>query len=238
MRPSLVRFLAVSLSVDRPLGLSELFAETIRLYGERIGAAVGLGLPVAGALAVTFWSHAVVDTIVVSLAFTLTYAAAARVAAGEGIAEAGAQAALRLPTLLVLTLVVAVPFALALQQLFLLFVAVAWLGVSGFSIPVAMLERDPNATDWFGRLGYTLYRSLQLARAEYLHAVGIMAALVITYAICFGVLVAALVGFGDNGRDVAALIATGVLAPFFFLGLSVLYFEQKVRALSSRRDNA
>lgn len=228
----------MSLSVDRPLGLSELFAETIRLYGERIGAAVGLGLPVAAALAVTLWSHAVVDTIVASLAFTLTYAAAARVAAGEGIAEAWAQAALRLPTLLVLTLVVAVPFALALQQLFLLFVAVAWLGVSGFSIPVAMLERDPDATDWFGRLGYTLYRSLQLARAEYLHAVGVMAALVITYAICFGVLVAALVGFGDNGREVAALIATAVLAPFFFLGLSVLYFEQKVRALSSRRDNA
>jgi hypothetical protein len=29
------------------------------------------------------------------------------------------------------------------------------------------------------------------------------------------------------------VLANGVLGPFFFLGLSLLYFEQKSRALSS-----
>jgi hypothetical protein len=48
------------------------------------------------------------------------------------------------------------------------------------------------------------------------------------------VLAATLVGFADNGRAVAVAIAQVILAPLFFLGLSVLYFEQKVRALSSR----
>lgn len=218
------------MSVDRPLGLGEILAETVRLYGERFWAAVGLGLPSAGAFAVVLWAHAALDVVVLSLAFALTYAAAARVAAGDRIAEAWGQVAVRLPTLLVLMLVVAVPFALAVGQLYLLLVAVAWLGLTGFAIPVAMLERDPEAKDWFARLGYTLYRSFALARAEYLHAVGVAAALVITYVLLYGVLVAALVGFGENGRGVAGIIATGVLAPFFFLGLSVLYFEQRARA--------
>jgi hypothetical protein len=227
----------MSVTVNRPLTLSEVLAETVRLYGARFGAAVGLGLPSAGAFAITLWGPAVVDTLVVSIALTLSYAAASRVTTGDGIAEAWAQTAVRLPVLLVLVLVVAVPFALALQQLFLLVVAVAWLGLSGFSIPVAMVERDPEAGGWFGRLGYTLVRSFELARAEYLHAFGVAAALVLAYAVSFGVLVGALVGFGDNGQDVAAVIATAVLAPFFFLGLSVLYFEQRTRALSSRRDD-
>jgi hypothetical protein len=33
---------------------------------------------------------------------------------------------------------------------------------------------------------------------------------------------------------VAVLLAQIVLAPLFFLGLSILYFEQKARAVSSR----
>ena len=53
----------------------------------------------------------------------------------------------------------------------------------GFSIPVAMLEQDPEGKTWFDRLGYTLFRSVSLARAEYLHAMGISAALVIVYVV-------------------------------------------------------
>ena len=38
-----------------------------------------------------------------------------------------------------------------------------------------------------------------------------------------------LTGFADNGRLAATVIANGVVGPFFFLGLSLLYFEQKAR---------
>jgi hypothetical protein len=126
-----------------------------------------------------------------------------------------------------------VPFALAVTQLFLLLLAVAWLGLMGFSIPVAMLERDPEATRWFDGVAYTLTRSVSLARVEYLHAVGIAAALVLLYIVLGIVLATALVGFADNGREIAIAITQVLLAPLFFLGLSVLYFEQKVRARAS-----
>jgi hypothetical protein len=226
----------VSTSIQRPLGLSELLAETVRLYGHRFGAAIGLGLPIGGAYLASLATPPALDIVIVAVAFTGTYAAAARIAAGDSLAEAWAQAGLRLPTLLVLALVVAVPFALAATQLFLILPALAWLALTGFAIPVAMLEQDPEAKTWFDRLGYTLSRSLALARAEYLHALGIAAALVIISIVLGIVLVSTLVGFADNGREIAAAISQVVLAPLFFLGLSVLYFEQKVRAVSSRSD--
>jgi hypothetical protein len=225
---------AVSLTINRPLGLSELLAETIRLYGHRFGAAVGLGLPVGGAFLATLVVPVALDIVVLAIVFTVSYAAAARLTAGDPFWEAWAQVGLRLPILLVLTVVVAVPFAVAVTQLFLLVPAVAWLGLTGFSIPVTMLERDPDEGNLFQRVGFALSRALSLARVEPLHAIGIAAALVIVYIVLGIVLTSALIGFGDNGREVAVAIAQVILAPLFFLGLSVLYFEQKVRALSSR----
>ncbi|HEY3070147.1 MAG TPA: hypothetical protein VGJ34_07505 [Gaiellaceae bacterium] len=224
--------------IERPLGLSELLAETVRVYGERFVSALGLGLPVAGAFVATLYVHAALDVVVVSLAFTATYAAAARFAAGDSIGEAWAQTLARLPTLLVLTVIVAVPFALALGQLYLFLVAAAWLGAMGFSIPVAMLERDPEATTWYSRLESSLYGSVRLARVELLHAIGVVCALVIAYIVLGIVLAAALAGFADNEETVAVALSQVVLAPFFFLALSVLYFEQKARALSSRGERA
>jgi hypothetical protein len=224
----------MSLTINRPLGLSELLAETVRLYGHRFGAAIGLGLPTGGAFLASLVLPLALDIVVVGIAFTASYAAAARLTAGDPFWEAWAQVGLRLPILLVLMVVVAVPFAVALTQLFLLVPAVAWLGLTGFSIPVTMLERDPEEGNWFQRVGFTLSRALSLARAEPLHAIGIAAALVIVYVVLGIVLTGALVGFADNGRTIAAAIAQVILAPLFFLGLSVLYFEQRVRALSSR----
>jgi hypothetical protein len=225
----------VSVTVDRPLGLSELFAETVRLYGHRFGAALGLGLPTGAAYLATLVTPLALDLVVVAVAFTASYAAAARLAAGDPFWEAWAQVGLRIPTLVVLMVVVAVPFAVAVTQLFLIIPAVAWLGLTGFSIPVTMLEREAEEDNWFHRVGFTLSRALSLARAEPLHAIGIVAAFVIVYIVLGIVLASALIGFADNGREVAITIAQVTLAPLFFLGLSVLYFEQKVRALASPR---
>jgi hypothetical protein len=223
----------VSLSIDRPLGLSELLAETVRFYGHRFGASIGLGVPTGGAFLASIATPTALDVVMLSLVFTASYAAAARVAVGDSFSEAWAQAGLRFPTLLVLTLVVALPFVVAVTQLFLIVLGVAWLGVMCFAIPIAMLELDPEATTWFDRLGFALSRSFALARVEFLHAIGIVAALVLVYIVLGIVLAGALVGFAENGREIAIAIAQVVLAPLFFLGLSVLYFEQKVRARTS-----
>ena len=224
----------MSLTIDRPLGLSELLAEAVRLYGHRFAAAVGLGLPTGAAFLATLVAPVALDIVIVAIVFTACYAVAARLTAGDPFWEACAQAGLRLPTLAVLTVVVAVPFAVAVTQLFLLVPAVAWLGLMGFSIPVAMLEQDPQAKTWFQRVGFTLSRSFTLARVELLHAIGIAAALFLVDVVLGIVLASALVGFADNGREIAVAIAQVILAPLFFLGLSVLYFEQKARAFSSR----
>jgi len=224
----------VSLTIDRPLALSELLAEAVRLYGHRFAAAIGLGIPSGAAFLAILATPVVFDIVIIAVAFTGSYAAAARLTAGDPFWEAWAQAGLRAPVLAVLALVVAVPFAVAVTQLFLLVPAIAWLGVTGFSIPVAMLEQDPGATTWFQRVGFTLSRSLALARVEFLHAIGIAAALFLVELVLGIVLASALVGFADNGREIAIAIAQVILAPLFFIGLSVLYFEQKARALSSR----
>ena len=222
--------------VDRPLRLGEVLARTAELYEQRFWAALGLGAVVGGSYGIATAIPPLVGLAGFALVLTACYGAAVRLACGDPFGEAWAQVALRLPVLLVLALVVSVPLALAVDQAVILLLVVAWLGLVGFSIPVAMLERNPDSDSWFGRLGYSLTRSVALARAEYLHAVGVAAALAIVYVVIGGVLARALVGFADNAPEVAFGLAQLVLAPFFFLGLTVLYFDQKARALSSRPD--
>ena len=71
------------------------------------------------------------------------------------------------------------------------------------------------------------------AGLAYLHAVGVVAAFVIVYGILGRLLIGALGGFADNGLVAAVLITEGFLLPFLFLGLAVLFFEQRARAISS-----
>ncbi|HET9213534.1 MAG TPA: hypothetical protein VFN93_02175 [Gaiellaceae bacterium] len=223
---------------ERPLRLGELLAETVRIYGERPVAALGLGAVEAAAFLVAEALPAPVGVLVLALAFTATYGAAARLVSGDSFAEAWAQVGLRAPVLLVLTFVVAVPFAIAVGYLFLLLLAVFWIALAGFAVPVTMLERSPSAEGFFDRLAYALYRSIRLARAEYLHAVGVAAGLIIVYLLVGNVIGAALVGFADNGRLAAGSLVQLVLAPLFFIGLAVLYYEQRARAAVSSRPQA
>ena len=219
---------------QRPLRLGEVFEATTQIYRDRIAAALGLGVFVVAAFVLgLITGHQVPFLAVYSLTFTAAYALAARLAHGDGFTAAWAQIAARLPTLLLLTVVVSVPFAISRIDPILVLFAVAWLALTGFSIPIAMLEEAP-AENWFARVGYALQGSVALARREYLHALGVVAALALVYVLLGAVLAAALIGFAENGNLVATLLVQAVLAPFFYLGLVVLYFEQKARALSSR----
>jgi len=222
--------------LDRPLRLGDVLAETTRLYGSRIWAALGLGAVTAGTFVAGLILPAAAAIALLALSLAACWAAATRIVAGDSFGEAWAQVAVRIPALLVLTVVATVPFALALsQQLVLVVFAVLWLAGTGFAIPVSVMERPAEPLDFLHRLGWLLRRSLTLARAEYLHAAGVIAALVILYLFLSAILFGALRGFAEQADVAAAAIAQVVLAPFFFLGLAVLYFEQRARALSSRR---
>jgi hypothetical protein len=223
---------------DRPLTLSEVLSETVTIYTRRPWAALGIGLVEGGAYLLTAVTPDLLDVLVIALAFTAIYAAAARLVSGDSFAEAWAQVGLRTPVLLVLTFVVAVPAVISLTYLFLFVVAALWIALMGFSIPVAMLERDPDVNNVFDRIAFSLLRSIRLARAEYLHALGVVAALIIIYLVFAVALTVGLVGFADNGRTIATALTQIVLAPFFFIGLSVLYFEQRARAAVSSPPEA
>jgi hypothetical protein len=225
----------VSKPVERPLTLGELVAETIRVYGERLWAALGLGAVYAGALVASALVHVALHFAVASLMLVATYGAAARLLLGDSLREAWGQVAVRLPVLLVLALVVGLPFVLASSYLLLVLPAALWIAFVGFSIPVAVVEPSEEGRGWVGHVSYALERTIALARVEYLHAAGVAAALLLVNLVIGIVFRGALVGFADNTAVVAGLIAQLVLSPFFFLGLSVLYFEQRARlAVSSR----
>ena len=223
---------------NRPLPLGELVSETIRIYTQRPWAAIGLGLVVGGVYLLTALTPDLVDILVDALVVTAVFGAAARLVSGDRFGEAWAQVVLRSPVLLVLTFVVTVPALIAIPIYFLLIIGALWVALMGFSIPVAMVERDAEVKNSFDRIAYALLRSIRLARAEYLHALGVIAALLMIYLVGAFALGVALIGFADNGMLAAAVLVRVVLAPFLFLGLSVLYFEQRARAAVSSRPEA
>jgi hypothetical protein len=224
---------------DRPLKLGELLAETVSIYGNRVRAAFGLGLIYAGVLLAAAVVHVSVYYAVTAIMFTVASGVAVRLVAGDTFREAWAQVLVRFPVILFLAAVVGLPFALA-GYLSVLFILIAfWLGLTAFAVPAAMVEQTRASGGPFQIVTYALERTLALAKVDYLHATGVAAALLIVNFV-FGILLASLlVGFADNGKIVALALVQVVLAPFFFLGLSVLYFEQRARAaVSSGREAA
>jgi hypothetical protein len=223
---------------DRPLRLGELLSETVRFYSVRPRAAFGIGLVEGGAFLLARVAPDLAGVLVVALATTAVYGAAARLVEGDTFREAWAQVAVRSPALLILTFIVTVPALIAIPIYYLLIVGALWVALMGFSIPVAMIEQDPDVKNSLDRIAYSLVRSIRLARTEYLHALGVIAALLMIYLVLGFALGLALIGFADNGVLVAGVLVRAVLAPFFFIGLSVLYFEQRARAAVSSRPEA
>jgi hypothetical protein len=223
----------VSPPPSRPLTLGEVFAETIHRYGERLWAALALGAVYSVALAAAAVVHPALYYVVAAVMLVAAYGVATRLVTGDSFAEAWAQVAVRIPSLGVLALVVGLPFALAGSFLLLLVFGAFWLGLTGFAVPVSVVEAPEDGRGWLPTVSYALERTLALARTEYLHAVGVTAALLLVNVLFGVILQVALVGFADNTARAGSVIAQCVLAPFFFLGLSVLYFDQRARAVTA-----
>ena len=217
--------------LERPLSAGEVLAETTRLYGDRIGPVAAVGVFVMAAYVLATQINPLVGVVVLLLTQTAALAIASRLVAGDALDEAAAQTVLRAPVLLVLAFVVFLPFVVIGQFLLLLLFAAAWLALAGFAIPVVMLE--PQGGSPLARLSRPLQRTIQLARVEYVHAVGVVAAMVIAYVLFGRLLEGLLVGAAGVSALSARALVQLVLAPFFFLGLAVLYFDQNARALSS-----
>jgi hypothetical protein len=202
--------------------VGQLVAETVRLYGDRfwlslllgVGpAASGLVLATLGRTAAYVWPFTVG-----ALANAISYYGAVLVAHRRPVDTGEARAAIAVGFL------VFVPFSL-LAALFLL-PAAAWLGLVGLAVPAAVLERV-GARDAFRR-------GIALARADYIHAFGAFAALLVVIVATTFALFFLLRGQGDAARAVAGFLSVLVISPLLFLGGALLYLDQVARAVDSR----
>lgn len=201
--------------------VGQLVAETIRAYGNQFWRVLPLGVPLAVADQLSVRQTAPVQMIVFWATLPLFvggYLWACRLvldAAPTVIAAAVAA-------------LIWLPFP-ALRSAFVL-PALAWLAFVGLAVPAAMVER----------LGFrdALERGRRLGTADYGHALGSLAALVVVVGLASNTLSALLHTQGDNGQRVAVFLSDLVLSPLLFVGGALLYVDQAARAVRSAPDAA
>ena len=103
--------------------------------------------------------------------------------------------------------------------------AVAWLAFVGLVVPVVVVERLP--------LRAALVRAVQLSRADYVHALGSLAAATIVFGVTKIMLILLLRGSADAAERIALFLADLVLSPLLFLVPALLYFDQAARVVES-----
>jgi hypothetical protein len=203
--------------------VGQLVAESIRLYGRRFWPALPLGSSVAvleqGLLEfgneVRFLLLATVGGVLLSA----SYAGASALAADTRLTSRSALVAIATGAL------VFVPFPFLVLGFIL--PGLAWLAFVGLVVPVAVIERAGFRAA-FGR-------ATELARADYVHALGSLATLVILYVLMRLVLVLLLRDTGDQTERIAIFLADLVISPLLFLGAALLYFDQEARVRSANR---
>lgn len=202
--------------------VGQVVAEAIRLYGSSIRRALPLGLPLAIADSLAY-DRPIVDAILILVAasplFTIAYAWASAHAAGVRPPGGTWLRAFVLGTLVFLPAAFFFPwFAL---------LSVAWLALLGLVVPVVVIENLPARA--------ALRRAVELCRADYVHALGSLATLVIVFFLTRLSLGFLLREQADNTLRTAVFVANLVVSPILFLGAALLYFDQAARVGSAPR---
>jgi hypothetical protein len=204
--------------------VGQLVAEAVRFYGSRFWASLALGVPPA-ILAVALAPLDRIERLVLvvtagSLLVTASYVAAFALVAGR---RPGSLALAYATGVLVFAPVPLLATAFILP-------ALAWLALFGLAVPAVLLEERGFRA--------AFRRGIGLARADYVHALGSLATLVIVVFLCQGVLFFILRGAGEAAIAVAGFLASLVISPLLFLGSALLYYDQAARVRSSKRDGA
>ena len=201
--------------------VGQLVAETIRAYGNDFWRLLPLGVPLAVADQLSVRQTAQVQMLVfwaVLPLFVAGYLWACRIVLRAR------------PTLIAAAVATLIwlPFP-ALRAAFVL-PALAWLAFIGLAVPAAVVERLLFRD--------ALVRGRQLGTADYVHALGSLAALVVVVGVASNTLSALLHTQGDNGQRVAVFLSDFVLSPLLFVGGALLYVDQSARAVRSARRAA
>jgi hypothetical protein len=206
--------------------VGQLVAEGLRLYGARFWPSLALGIGPALILVAAARLDGV-DRIVVVIGlgpFVLAASYAGALALVRPI-DRGRYVAVALAVGYVAFLPVCIARLWVFGGIYPL--ALAWLALVGLAVPAALVERR----------GYVdaLRRGIQLGRADYSHALGAVVTLAITIVLTGLVLFFAIREGSGQALNVAAVLASVVLAPVFVLGAAVLYVDQAARVESSPR---
>jgi hypothetical protein len=200
--------------------VGQLIAETIRFYGSHFWRVLPLGVPLAvvdqfsvhesiGVQMLVFWAATPL--------FVAGYVWACRVVLDAPPTRAAVAVAV----------LVWLPFP-ALRSFYVL-PAIAWLAFMGLSVPAAAKER----------LGFrdALTRGRRLGLADYVHALGSLAALVVVVGVS-DVALSALLHTQSGATERLALgLSDVVLSPLLFVGGALLYVDQAARVVhASTRD--
>jgi hypothetical protein len=200
--------------------VGQLVAESVKLYGENVWLSLLLGVSLVAINQVSAGRDTLVQVLVLAAGAPLMSASYAGAAAIVGKVK---------PRRVDVVRAIAVGSAVFVPAAFLslLFVlpAIAWLALVGLVVPVLVLER-PSIRSAFRR-------AIQLARADYPHALGSLATLVILFGLVKLTLALLLRDLGDSGERAALGLADLVVSPLLFLGAALLYVDQAARVRSS-----
>jgi len=203
--------------------VGQLVAESIRLYGARFwpSLALGIGPALIGVAAAELNGVARVVVVIGVGPLVLAASYAGAVALVRPIGR-GRYVGVALATGYLAFLPVCVSRLWIFPGIYL--VALAWLALVGLSVPAALVEQRGYAD--------ALRRGVQLARADYVHALGSLATLAITIFLTGLVIFFSLIEGSGQALRIAAVLAFIVLAPLFVLGAAVLYVDQAARVES------
>lgn len=197
--------------------IGQLIADTVRFYGSRFWPSLALGLGPAALTVAAAQVPRNAQFAVVAVGFpllmTLSYVQACFLVSGLPFHAESARAALIVGLLIALP----VPFLAAL----LVLPAVLWLAVIGLAVPAAVIEGTGVRA--------SLSRGLALCRADFVHAAGTLALLVVLVALIQLLLFQLLTGLSGQALAVAAFLANLVVSPLLFLGAAHLYYDQAAR---------
>jgi hypothetical protein len=200
--------------------VGQLVAESVKLYGENVWSSLLLGVSLVAINQVSAGRDTLIQVLVLAAGAPLMSASYAGAAAIVGEMK---------PRRVDVVRAIAVGSAVFVPAAFLslLFVlpAIAWLAFVGLVVPVLVLER-PGIRSAFRR-------AIQLARADYPHALGSLATLVILFGLVKLTLALLLRDLGDSGERAALGLADLVVSPLLFLGAALLYVDQAARVRSS-----
>jgi hypothetical protein len=208
--------------VARTVG--QLVAEALKMYAANVWKAFLIGIPASAVnLVATELSRAGALVFVLSagsVLLTASYLLACSIAHRQPLRSRAALVAFATGV------IVFVPFPF-FASVFIL-PGLVWLAFVGLAVPVALIER----------LGIVaaLRRGIELARADFAHVLGGLAALTILVFITQGAVYFLLREYADNSQRVAASLAYVVIAPVLFLGAAILYTDQAARVGTTRAE--